>query len=182
MATIYTIGHSTHSQDAFQQMLAAHGIRRLVDIRRYPGSRRYPQFSKDALSQWLPDAGIEYVHELALGGRRKPAEDSPNSYWRNQQFRAYADYMGTAEFQKALADLVNRAKAQPTAIMCAEAVPWRCHRNLVADALTARAHDVLHIMSATKLDRHVLNPAAHVDTDGTIVYRAELANEQRELF
>src|SRR4029079_3586154 len=100
MTAIYTVGHSTHTQDAFREMLTAHGIRCLVDIRRYPGSRRYPQFSKDALAEWLPVSGIQYFHELALGGRRKPAPDSPNDYWRNAQFRAYADYMATAEFHE----------------------------------------------------------------------------------
>jgi len=181
MTTIYTVGHSTHSQEAFQQMLAAHGIRRLVDIRRYPGSRRYPQFSKDALSQWLPAAGVEYVHELALGGRRKPADDSPNTFWRNAQFRAYADYMATDEFDAALRRVLEPADLHPTAIMCAEAVPWRCHRNLVADALATQGHNAVHIMSASKADRHVVNPHLQVDTNRTIVYRADAAG-QKNLF
>jgi uncharacterized protein (DUF488 family) len=181
MATIYTIGHSTHSQSEFEEMLRSQGVARLVDIRRYPGSRRYPHFSKEALAEWLPAAGIDYVHELALGGRRKPEEDSPNTFWRNAQFRAYADYMSTAEFRDALARLIEVANLQPTAIMCAEAVPWRCHRNLVADALVARSHNVLHIMSAKKAEPHVLNPHAEVEPDGTIIYRSKPA-DQTELF
>jgi uncharacterized protein (DUF488 family) len=181
MTTIYTIGHSTHSQDVFQQILTAHGVRCLVDIRRYPGSRRYPQFSKESLSQWLPAAGIEYVHELALGGRRKPSEDSPNTFWRNTQFRAYADYMNTPEFKESLVRVLHQGAQQPTAIMCAEAVPWSCHRNLVADALIAQGHEVLHIMSARKADQHAMNPHAQIGADGAIVYRAD-ALSQRNLF
>jgi uncharacterized protein (DUF488 family) len=178
MATIYTIGHSTHSQETFQQMLAGHGIRYLIDIRRYPGSRRYPQFSKDTLSQWLPKSGIDYIHEMALGGRRTPAEDSPNTFWRNAQFRAYADYMATPEFKQALERVLDQARLQPTAIMCAEAVPWRCHRNLVADALTAKGHDVLHIMSTAKANRHVMNEHAQIDATGAIVYQAGPSSQQ----
>ena len=181
MATIYTIGHSTHSQSEFEEMLRSRGISRLVDIRRYPGSRRYPHFSKDSLAEWLPAVGIEYVHELALGGRRKPDEDSPNTYWRNAQFRAYADYMSSPEFKGALGRLLDMASQHPTAIMCAEAVPWRCHRNLVADALVARGHQALHIMTASKADPHVLNPHVDITPDGTLIYREKLA-EQRELF
>jgi uncharacterized protein (DUF488 family) len=181
VATVYTIGHSTHPQSEFEAMLRSHGIARLVDIRRYPGSRRYPHFGKDALAEWLPATGIEYVHELALGGRRKPDENSPNTFWRNAQFRAYADYMNTPEFKDALGRLVDGALQNRTVIMCAEAVPWRCHRNLVADALVARGHNVLHIMSSSKADPHVLNPHADVKSDGSLIYRASLA-EQGQLF
>ena len=166
---IYTIGHSTRSLDELIGLLREHDIQRLADIRRYPGSRRYPHFSKESLEQSLP---IEYVHVPELGGRRKPAPDSPNTAWRNEQFRAYADYMATPEFTTALDKLLDSDLR--TAIMCAEAVPWRCHRNLVADELTRRGHEVIHIISPNSSQQHKLNPNASVE-DGHLVYRKESA-------
>lgn len=181
MTNFYTIGHSTRSADEFLEFLQAHGIQQLVDVRRYPGSRRYPHFGSDALKVFLSEAGIAYVHEPDLGGRRQPDADSPNDYWRNAQFRAYADYMAAAPFREAITRLISAAAQGPTAVMCAEAVPWRCHRQLIADVLVSRGFPVLNIMSATKADPHVLNPHAVVQDAGTLVYKADTAG-QRELF
>jgi len=165
---IYTIGHSTRTLAELIGLLRENGIKRLADIRRFPGSRRYPHFSKESLSKSLPEAGIEYVHVVELGGRRDPLLDSPNTGLRNLQFRGYADHMASAEFRNALDALL--ATDVPTAIMCAEAVPWRCHRNLVADELTRRGHEVVHILGPGATKRHVMNPIAHV-VDDHLVYR-----------
>ena len=165
---IYTIGHSTRPLDELIGLLREHGVKRLADIRRFPGSRRYPHFSKESLSKSLPKAGIEYVHVVEMGGRRDPLPDSPNSAWRNGQFRGYADHMATPEFQNALDRLLE--SDAPTAIMCAEAVPWRCHRNLAADELTRRGHEVIHILGPGASQRHVMNPMARV-VGGKLVYR-----------
>ena len=164
---IYTIGHSTRQLDELIGLVNDHGVKRLADIRRFPGSRRYPHFSRESLANSLPKAGIEYVHVVELGGRRVPLPDSPNTAWRNDQFRGYADHMATAEFQNALDRLL--ASDVPTAIMCAEAVPWRCHRNLVADELTRRGHEVIHILGPGASQRHVINPVARV-ADEHLVY------------
>jgi uncharacterized protein (DUF488 family) len=164
---IYTIGHSTRPLDELIGLLREHGVKRLADIRRFPGSRRYPHFSRESLATSLPKAGIEYVHVVELGGRRDPLPDSPNTGWRNGQFRGYADHMATAEFQNALDRLL--ASDVPTAIMCAEAVPWRCHRNLVSDELTRRGHEVIHILGPGASQRHVINPIARV-VDDHLVY------------
>jgi uncharacterized protein (DUF488 family) len=165
---IYTIGHSTRPLDELIGLFRDHGVKRLADIRRFPGSRRYPHFSRESLANSLPKAGIEYVHVVELGGRRDALPDSPNTAWRNDQFRGYADHMSTAEFQNALDRLL--ASDVPTAIMCAEAVPWKCHRNLVADELTRRGHEVIHILGPGASQRHVINPVARV-VDGHLVYR-----------
>jgi uncharacterized protein (DUF488 family) len=165
---IFTIGHSTRPLDELIGLLRDHGVTRLADIRRFPGSRRYPHFSREALATSLPNVGIEYVHVVELGGRRDPLPDSPNTAWRNGQFRGYADHMATTEFQNALDRLL--ASDAPTAIMCAEAVPWRCHRNLVSDDLTRRGHEVIHILGPGASQRHVINPVARV-VDGHLVYR-----------
>ena len=163
--TIYTIGHSTRTLDELISLLREHDVQRLADIRRYPGSRRYPHFSKESLGKSLP---IEYVHMPELGGRRKPLPDSPNTAWHNEQFRAYADYMATPEFANAIDALLESDLR--TAIMCAEAVPWRCHRNLVADELTRRGHEVIHIIGPGSTRKHEMNPNAKV-VDGHLVYR-----------
>lgn len=176
MARIYTIGHSTRTLEEFTELLRMNGVERLADIRRYPGSRRYPHFSREALAESLPREGIAYVHMPELGGRRKPAPDSPNGAWRNDQFRAYADYMATREFAAAIDKLL--AYDEQTAIMCAEAVPWRCHRNLVSDELVRREIDVLHIIGSGEPSPHSLNPMARVEGDH-LVYPAE---SQRPLF
>ena len=153
---IWTIGHSTRTIDAFMQLLQRHRIQLLADVRAFPYSRRNPQFNKDVLSMTLGSMGLEYHHIEALGGRRKPQPDSPNAGWRNSAFRAYADYMQTEGFERGLAQLIKLAHRRPTAMMCAEAVPWRCHRSLIADALLARGWDVLEILNEQEPRPHAL--------------------------
>ena len=167
--TVYSIGHSTRTAEEFLEILRAHGIRQLADIRTIPRSRRVPQFNSDALQGTLAAAGIAYVHLRALGGLRKPRPDSPNTGWRNESFRGYADHMANDAFARGLDALLELAAAAPTAMMCAEAVPWRCHRSLVADALLARGSRTLHLMSATKADEHAMTPFARV-IDGRVTY------------
>ncbi|MDX1390334.1 MAG: DUF488 domain-containing protein, partial [Acidobacteriota bacterium] len=133
---VRTIGHSTRKLEDLIEMLEAHGVKLVVDVRTVPRSRRNPQFNKDSLPEHLRRSGIDYRHEPRLGGLRKPDKDSINSAWQNASFRGYADYMQTDEFATALADLIELARRQPLAVMCAESVPWRCHRSLIADALT----------------------------------------------
>jgi uncharacterized protein (DUF488 family) len=162
---IRTIGHSTRPADALIEMLKAHGVQRLIDVRAIPKSRYNPQYNRDALEQKLLDAGIAYEHRKALGGLRHPRKDSPNMGWRNKSFRGYADYMQTPEFESALASLIEAAAHEAVVILCAEAVPWRCHRSLIADALTARGYPVEHILSVTKSDRHTITSFACVDGD-----------------
>jgi uncharacterized protein (DUF488 family) len=185
---IYTIGHSTRSFEELIALLREHGVTRLADIRRFPGSRRYPHFSRESLETSLPHKGIEYVHFEDLGGRRKPAPDSPNTYWTNDQFRAYADYLATPELAAAVDRLLRgaapasgasnertaaEAAAAPlTAVMCAEAVPWRCHRNLLSDELVRRGVDVTHIIGSGASKPHVMNDHARVE-DGHLVYGAD---------
>jgi uncharacterized protein (DUF488 family) len=161
---LYTIGHSTRTRDELVTILKSFGVQTLVDIRTVPRSRHVPQFNREALSRSLPRRGIRYKHLKALGGLRKPRADSPNAAWRNASFRGFADYMQTPEFADALDEARSLAReAGPAALMCAEAVPWRCHRNLVADALTARGDTVVHIMGADKGHAHVLTPWAVVE-------------------
>lgn len=143
-------------------MLNAHGVTRLIDIRTVPKSRKNPQYNQDGLARDLQDAGIGYEHMKTLGGLRRPRKDSRNTGWRNESFRGYADYMETAEFASALDALIRAAAHDRVAIMCAEAVPWRCHRSLVADSLTARGYPVEHIMSATKSNPHSMTSFAKV--------------------
>lgn len=163
MPIIYTIGHSVHPIAVFLEMLRAHGIERLVDVRTAPGSRRHPQFAKAALAESLRAVGIEYEHMGGLGGWRKPRPDSANTAWRSAGFRGYADYMATEEFEGHLATLIERAERQRTATMCAEATPYRCHRSLISDALTARGVQVLHIRSAARSEPHRLTSFAVVE-------------------
>ena len=179
--TLYTVGHSTRPLDEFLALLAAHGVQRLVDVRRFPGSRRHPQFGLDALASALADRGIGYVHAEALGGRRESAaSDSPNRGWRNASFRAYADHMATPVFRAALDEVLDAAGRERTVVMCAEAVPWRCHRQLIADAAVARGWRVLHILAPGRADAHALHAEARVRPDGTVVYPGK-GGEQREL-
>lgn len=161
--SVFTIGHSTRSLEELVEMLRAHGVRRLVDVRTVPRSRHNPQFNRDTLAKALRNRRLNYRHMKALGGLRRPRPDSRNSGWRNASFRGYADYMGTDEFSQALERLVELAEEKPTAIMCAEAVPWRCHRSMIADALIVRGYDVRDIMSATNAKRRALNPMAKVE-------------------
>lgn len=160
---VHTIGHSTRPMEEFLAILRAHDISSLVDIRTVPKSRHNPQFHIDSLSRTLPDAGLEYRHLPTLGGLRQPRKDSLNQGWRNLSFRGYADYMGTPEFASGIEELLALARAQPTAIMCAEAVPWRCHRSLVGDALLVRGVDVIDIYDEAKATPETLTRFAVVD-------------------
>jgi uncharacterized protein (DUF488 family) len=159
----YTVGHSTHSLERLAAILQANGVRQIGDVRRMPRSRRLPHFNAESLAHSLPEAGIAYVHLPELGGFRKPAPDSPNGAWENESFRGYADYMASEAFRDALDRLT--ALPGPTAIMCAEALWYRCHRRLIADALTARAMRVLHIRSDGRTEQHTLTSFAVVRGD-----------------
>ena len=170
MNAVFTIGHSTRTQEEFIALLQEWGVTLLIDVRRYPGSRRYPHFNKEAMEPGLAAAGIEYLHQEVLGGRRKPSATSPNTAWRNAQFRGYADHMDTDEVRGAVDAIVERAASEVQAVMCAEAVPWRCHRNLLADALVAREVDVRHIMGPGKASGHKLHKEAHVLDDARVIY------------
>ncbi len=164
--TLFTIGHSTRNLEEFIRLLAAWDIGVLADVRSVPRSRRNPQFNADILPAGLRDSGIDYIRLPALGGWRRPRMDSPNAGWRLASFRGFADYMLTNEFKDALDKLIALACAgQRFALMCAEAVPWRCHRSLISDALTARGYAVCHIMSLEKADLHRMTPFARVDGD-----------------
>lgn len=189
MNRIYTIGHSTRTLDELVFLLRDHGVTRLADVRRYPGSRRHPHFSRESLERTLP---LLYEHFEDLGGRRSAAKNSPNGAWENPQFRGYADYMGTAAFRQAVDRLLmtgadGRAQGAgeddgdgrlllppapsdlpPTAVMCAEAVPWRCHRNLLADELVRRGVEVLHILGPGSAQPHALSKMARIDGDRVI--------------
>jgi uncharacterized protein (DUF488 family) len=160
---ILTIGHSTRSIDSFIDLLRDHRVKHLVDIRTVPRSRHNPQFNRDALPEALHSAGIAYAHMQALGGLRHARADSPNARWRNMSFRGYADYMQTPEFAAGLDALIQIAEREQTAIMCAEAVPWRCHRSLIADALIVRKMQAEHIISGVRTQTHSLTPFAKVD-------------------
>jgi uncharacterized protein (DUF488 family) len=172
VGTIFTIGHSTLAIEDFIARLRVFGIECLADIRTVPRSRHNPQFNADALAQSLPAAGIDYVPMPALGGLRHARKDSPNGAWRNASFRGYADYMQTPAFADAVDELTRVGREKRTAIMCAEAVPWRCHRSLVADALVARGVAAIEILSDTNCRPHSLTPFAKCD--GSLVsYPAE---------
>ncbi|MEN6496494.1 MAG: DUF488 domain-containing protein [Thermoguttaceae bacterium] len=167
---IWTIGHSNHDIATVVEMLQGEAIRQVVDVRRFPGSRRQPQFEREALAASLHGVGVRYYHFGALGGRRTiRLEDSPNTGWRSESFNAYADYMQTEEFQAALAELMILATRQRTAILCAEALPWRCHRQLIADALAARGWTVKHIFAAGRIQPHRITEFALV-SGGQVTY------------
>ena len=178
---VMTIGHSTRSLDEFIGLLQAHGATCVVDVRTVPRSRHNPQFNKDSLPQSLKKAGLEYVHMLGLGGLRSAKRDSPNIGWRNASFRGYADYMQTPEFVQSIEELIRLANQERIVLMCAEAVPWRCHRSLIADALLVRGIRTEDIMSATHRQIHALTPFAEVR--GTVItYPAEASGStQRKL-
>ena len=166
---IYTIGHSNRTIEEFLEMLKAYEIEEVVDVRTVPRSRHNPQFAQENLPQSLQQAGIDYSHIKGLGGLRRPQPDSSNAGWRNLSFRGYADYMQTPEFLQNLDTLIALARQKRVAIMCAEAVPWRCHRSLIADALVIRGLDVIDIISKTNAKSHKLTPWAHVEGT-TIMY------------
>lgn len=170
---IWTVGHSTRSAEEFIQILVANRIEVLVDVRTFPMSRRYPQFNKETLAESLKEKGIEYRHKANLGGRRKARPDSHNSAWRNEQFRGYADYMETEEFKDGVRELLELASSKRVAVMCAEAVWWRCHRSLIADYLKADGHEVIHILDEKKTEEHPYTSAAML-VDGKLSYRGLL--------
>jgi uncharacterized protein (DUF488 family) len=160
---VFTVGHSTLPIERFIALLQTYGIERLVDIRTVPRSRHNPQFNDTALAGSLTAQHFEYVHVQALGGLRHPRKGSPNTGWRNAGFRGYADYMQTEAFQDALETLIHMSRQKRSAIMCAEAVPWRCHRSLVADALSVRGVPVVDILSESSYRMHKLTPSAQVE-------------------
>ncbi len=168
-AEIWTVGHSTRPWEEFLALLRENGIERLVDVRHFPSSERVPWTNRANLEAKLSKEGIEYAHFVDLGGYRKPRPDSRNVGWRNAGFRGYVDHMGTPEFASALDRLLEDAKARQTAVMCAEAVPWKCHRSLLSDALLARGLRVIHILSAGKTRDHVLTAFARVH-GGRVTY------------
>ena len=171
---IWTIGHSTRKIDIFLSLLQANGVKVIADVRMFPGSKRYPQFGREALAKSLGERGIRYEHFPELGGRRKAKPDSKNAAWRNEMFRGYADYMETEDFRNGVARLIDLAeKSGPTAIMCAEAVWWRCHRSLISDYLKARGVEVIHILDARKTEPHPFTSAARV-VNGELSYAALL--------
>ena len=173
MATLYTIGHSTRSIDELIEVLQAHEIKTLVDIRAFPMSRRLPQFNRESLQQSLPAAKIEYFGMKSLGGyRKKILEESPNIALRNDSFRNYADYMLTPEFQQAIGELLKLAEETRTAYMCAERVYFHCHRMLVSDWLVANGHEVLHIDGTGPVRQHKLTNEARM-IDGRLLYRGD---------
>ncbi|ADV26832.1 hypothetical protein Psesu_0981 [Pseudoxanthomonas suwonensis 11-1] len=166
--TIWTVGHSTRDWDAFLELLRAHDIGAIADVRRYPGSRRYPWFASEALAEGLPQAGIAYRWLPQLGGRRQPQADSPNGAWRNAAFQGYADHMTSAEFADGLAQALDLAATTRTALMCAEAVWWRCHRRLISDLLQHRCWEVLHIVDARQAQPHPGNPDARAQGEDLV--------------
>jgi uncharacterized protein (DUF488 family) len=161
--SVFTVGHSNHPLDGFLGLLKAHGVERAVDVRRFPASRKWPHFDRAALEASLPEAGIDYVGMPELGGRRKPRPDSPHTAWRVEAFRGYADFMDTPEFAAALERLGDLARERPTALMCAEALPWRCHRSLIADAMIARGWTVREILSGKQARSRCLPEFARLD-------------------
>ena len=173
MAVLYTIGHSTRTNEELVGALQAHQVQTLVDIRAFPMSKRLPQFNRDSLEQSLPAAGIHYAWFKALGGyRKKVLEESPNIALRNQSFRNYADYMLTPEFERAMSDLITLADGSRTGYMCAERVYFRCHRMLVSDWLVAHGHEVLHIDAAGPVKPHALIAEGRI-VDGRLIYRGD---------
>lgn len=172
---LFTVGHSTRSGEELVELLTGHGVELLVDVRRHPGSRRHPQFNRDALAETLAAAGIDYRHEEALGGRRSgdgDEDDGRYGAWRSEGFRAYARHLNGETAQRALDHLEEEAAARRPAVMCAEADPGRCHRKLVADHLAARGLEVVHLLDPERAEPHQLRETARVQDDGTLTYPA----------
>lgn len=169
---IWTIGHSTKSLEVFIQLLKSFDIKVLADVRRFPGSRKFPHFNKAELEISLKDEGIAYIHFEDLGGRREPLADSTNQGWRHQAFRGYADYMATENFNKAIKELMEVADDTPAAIMCSEALWWRCHRSLIADFLKSKGWVVVHIMGIGKTKEHPFSSVARI-IQGRLDYSKE---------
>jgi uncharacterized protein (DUF488 family) len=168
-ATIWTVGHSTRPIEEFLGLLAAAGIQMIVDVRSFPGSRKYPQYGKEALAATLASHLIGYQWLPALGGRRRASPDSPNTAWRNASFRGYADYMSSPEFEHGLVQLLETASHARTAIMCSEAVWWRCHRSMIADVLCVRGVEVMHILDAKHFKTHPMTAPARI-VQGKLTY------------
>ena len=177
-ARLLTIGHSTLAADAFVIMLTAHRIQLLADVRRFPASRRHPQFNREALAEILASQGIAYLHFPELGGRREPKPDSPNNGWREAGFRGYADYMETADFKQGVTRLLATAQVRATAIMCAEKSWGNCHRGLIADHLKASGIEVFHILDAADTEPHPWTAAARL-IDGRLSYAAARIDQQQ---
>jgi uncharacterized protein (DUF488 family) len=173
LAQVWTVGHSTRSESEFVQLLLAHEIKTLVDVRSFPSSRRFPQFNQKRLIEDLSKLGITYHHSPALGGRRQPNPNSRNTAWKNASFRAYADYMETPAFAEGVNDLLETARQYQTAIMCAEALWWKCHRSLISDYLKASGVEVNHILATDKVEIHPYTSAARV-VGGKLSYRGLL--------
>jgi uncharacterized protein (DUF488 family) len=173
ISRIWTIGHSTRTIDIFVSLLEENGIKLVADVRSLPGSKRYPQFNREMLAKSLREHGISYEHFSELGGRRKAEKDSHNTAWRNASFRGYADHMETEQFGRGIERLLELAnKAGPTAIMCAEAVWWRCHRALISDCLKAQGIEIMHILDANKIEPHPYTSAARI-VDGMLSYSSD---------
>ena len=168
----WTIGHSNRTLDQFTELLTEHQVQLLADVRRFPGSRRLPHFNQENLSESLPRLGIEYAHFPELGGRRKVRPDSPNTVWRNEAFRGYADFMMTPEFRAGIDRLLQHAAEKRTAFMCSEALWWQCHRSMISDYLKAAGHEVVHILGVNKIEPHPFTSAARI-VDGKLSYSPE---------
>ena len=173
---IYTIGHSTREISEFLEMLKNNHIQCLVDVRRFPSSKKFPAYNQDSLRETLAENNIEYIHIEALGGRRKALKDSPNSVWNHPSFRGYADYMETPEFREAVMQLEEIAQNKNSAIMCSEAVFWRCHRSMISDFLKSENYQVNHIMNTTKLTEHPYTAPAQI-IDGELTYHQKIAED-----
>jgi len=171
VSRIWTVGHSNHPIERLVEILKAHSIERIVDVRRFPASRKWPHFNAPALATSLPAAGIEYVGISELGGRRKPRADSPHVAWRSDAFRGYADYMETEEFVRELARAMSLARERRSALMCAEALPWRCHRSVLADAFLAHGWEAFEILSEKEARSHELPGFARLDGERVIYDR-----------
>ncbi len=166
---IWTVGHSTHAAERFHEILLAHAIETIVDVRTFPASRRHPQFNQAQLAASLESVGIHYLHNPQLGGRRKPTDASKNTAWQNASFRAYADHMETAEFHNGIEKLLEVARKSSTAVMCAESLWWRCHRSLISDYLKSIGVEVIHILDEKKAEVHPYTSAARI-IDGELSY------------
>ena len=175
---VFTIGHSTRPIEQFIELLRAHGVKRVIDVRTIPRSRHNPQFNRESLAESLRGSGIGYTHLRKLGGLRHPTKDSINFGWRNSGFRGFADYMQTPEFETALDRAIKLARTKPCAVMCAEAVPWRCHRSLISDALMVRQIRVKHIVSVTRAQPHKITPFALIRA-ARIIYPDETLRRSR---
>jgi uncharacterized protein (DUF488 family) len=174
IGAIFTIGHSTHSLDAFIRLLQLYSVDHVEDIRTIPRSRHNPQYNRDTLPAYLLRHGVSYKHNVGLGGLRRARPDSTNTAWRNNSFRGFADYMQTTEFARSIDEVLTTSAVTHAALMCAESVPWRCHRSLIADALLVNAATVMHIMPDGSSHPHVLTSFAVV-VDGKVTYPAESA-------